>query len=150
MIKAYKSEINEIAQKGKFDSGGPLELISKVDEKESEIKTGEQDNSEEEHFLVNFEEEAIAYYSNSKLKRFFNKPLNPKCKSNSELKGNSALTKVVKVDLKEEKKDSKNCVEKKQLKLKGDSGYICYYCNGSNQFAKDYMLQKKKENKERV
>lgn len=50
---------------------------------------------------------------------------------------------LAKVENKEEEK-------KYKLKLKGDSGYNCNYCNGHNHLAKDCMLQKKEEKKEKV
>lgn len=100
VLKHHESEINEIAEEGKLGIGGPLALISKVNTKDSEIETGEQDNSEEEGFLVNSKDEVVAYYSNNKV-IFFKKLFNPKYKSSSEFKGNNSLEKCVKVDLKE-------------------------------------------------
>lgn len=117
--------------------------MSKVNAKEYEIETGEQNIFEGEGFLVNSEEEAVSYYSDNNVKRFFKNPFNPKYKSNSDFKGNNSLEKGAEVDLKEEKKYITNGVEKKQLKLKGDSGYDCNYYSGSNHLAKDYKLRKK-------
>lgn len=44
-------------------------------------------------------------------------------------------------------KDSQAEVEKK---ASNDSGYDCHYCKGKNHFAKDCMLRKKDEKKEKV
>lgn len=59
--------------------------------------------------------------------------------------------KNVKDELKVEKKDVNSSHDKKyELKLKGDLGYDCNYYNGSNHLAKDCMLRKKEEKKEKV
>ena len=47
--------------------GCPLALVSKVAENE----TLEKGNSYEEGFLLNSDDEAIAFYSNNRVKRFF-------------------------------------------------------------------------------
>lgn len=40
--------------------------------------------------------------------------------------------------------------EKKEVKLKGDFGYNCNYCNGHNHLAKDCIIQKTEEKKDKV
>ena len=119
--KAPESEINEIIEEGKLSLGGLLDLMSKVTAKDSEIESGEQEDLEEEGFLVNSEDEVVAYYLKNKVKRFFKYPFNPKYKNNNEFKGNSSTCKGAKVESKEEKKEGKIVIEKKPLKLKGDS-----------------------------
>lgn len=58
--------------------------------------------------------------------------------------------KSVKDELKVEKKDVKGSYEKKkELKLKGDWGYDCNQCKGSNHLAEDCMLRKKEEKNEK-
>ena len=52
--------------------------MSKVSAKDYEIETVEQDGSEDEGFLVNSEDEVVAYYSNNKVKKFFKNTFNPK------------------------------------------------------------------------
>ena len=65
----------------------------KVSTKESEIEVVEKVGSRDEGFLMNSEYEAMAYYSNNKLKKLFKKPFNPKYKNNNEFKGNIHLGK---------------------------------------------------------
>ena len=80
VLKAHKSKINEIDGEGKMSLGGPLALMSKMPTKDSEIEVAEQVGSEDEGFLMNSEDEAMAYYSKYKVKKFFKKPFNPKYK----------------------------------------------------------------------
>ena len=84
------------------------------------------------------------------MNKFFKNTFNSKYKNNSDFKGNSSIGKGAKVELKEEKKEVKNVIKKKQMKLKGDPNYDCNYYNGSNHLAKDCKLRKKEEKKERV
>ena len=72
----------------------------------------------------------MAYYSNNKVKKFFKKPFKLKYSNSNQFKGNSSTGKNVKVESKEEKKEIKNIIEKKQLNLKGDLGYDCNYYVG--------------------
>ena len=64
-----------MVEESKLNLGGPLDLVSKVTEKET-IEGGDSDV--EEGFLMNSDDEAIAFYSNNKVKKFFEKPFNPK------------------------------------------------------------------------
>ena len=48
------------------------------------------------------------------------------------------------------KAEKKEDEKKTEVKLKGDFGYNCNYCNGHNQMAKDCMLGKMEEKKEKV
>ena len=63
--------------------GGPLALVSKV----SEVETVDKKDSDEEGFLMNPDDEAVAFYSNNQVRKFFKKPFNLKVKQ-SEVKGN--------------------------------------------------------------
>ena len=65
VLKAHESQINEIAQEGKLILEGPLTLMLKVTAKDSEVESIEEDNFE---VLDNSEDEAVAYYSNNKVK----------------------------------------------------------------------------------
>ncbi|KAL7592770.1 hypothetical protein Lser_V15G32250 [Lactuca serriola] len=129
-------------EESKLAIGGPLALVSKVSE------TDEKDGSDEEGFFMNSDDEAVAFYSNNRVKKFFKKPFNTKGK-NSDAKnvvtrtGGEERKKMEKIDEKQ-----KNANEEK--KLKGDSGIYCHYCNGANHFAADCMLRKKEEKKEKV
>ena len=93
--------------------GGPLDLVLKVAKKE----TLEKEDSDEDGFLMNSDDEVVAFYSNNRVKKFFHKPFNPKSKSNNG-KG-SFVNKVVSDD---KKMVEKNDVAKVEKKLKGDSG----------------------------
>ncbi|XP_052627452.1 uncharacterized protein LOC128134082 [Lactuca sativa] len=143
-LKTHESEVSEIADESKMSLGGPLALVSKV----SEVEATEKENSDEEGFLLNSDDEAVAFYSNNRVKKFFKKPFNPKGKKN-ELKGNSTKSgeEEKKKFEKSEKKDEKMKEFKGEKKLKGDYGIDCHYCNGSNHFAVDCMLRKKEEKK---
>ena len=57
---------------------------------------------------------------------------------------------VGEVKKKIEKKEVKVAEEKREKKLKGDSGVDCHYCNGANHLANDCMLRKKDEKKNKV
>ena len=47
------------------------------------------------------------------------------------------------------KSSPKKKEEKKENKLTGDSGYDCNYCHGENHLAKECMLRRLNEKKER-
>lgn len=49
-----------------------------------------------------------------------------------------------------EKAEKKEQEKKLKVKLKRDSGYNYNYCSGHNHLAKDCMLRKKEEKKEKV
>ena len=124
-------------EEAKQSLGGPLALVSKV----SEVAFAEKENSDEEGYLMNPDDEAIAFYSNNHVKKFFKKTFNSKGKQ-SEMKGN--LTKSSMEEKKKFEKPEKNDDKVKDLKaekkLKGDYGVDCHYCNGVNHFAIDCML----------
>ena len=61
--------------------GGPLALMSKVTNKEVEIESTENEGSEDEGLIVNSDDEAIVFYSNNKVKKFFKKLFNSKPKT---------------------------------------------------------------------
>ena len=133
--------MNKIAEETKTSLGGPLALVSKMNEKELNEKS---DYDREEGFVMNFDDESIEFYSNSHVKKFFKKPLNSKIKT-SEIKGSFINKTANDAKKKEEKKDSKPVEGKIEKKLKGDAGVDCHYCNGANHLANDCMLMKKDE-----
>ena len=63
-------------EESKQSLGGPLALVSKV----IEIDAGEKEESDNEGFLMNSDDEAVAFYSNNRVKKFFKNPFNPKGK----------------------------------------------------------------------
>lgn len=67
--------MKEIAEENnKMNFGGPMELVSKNIMKEFGYD-GEADKNEE-GFLMNSDDEVIAYYSNNRFKKFYKKPIN--------------------------------------------------------------------------
>lgn len=98
--------------------GGPMTLVSKTTTKENE--SNEEVKEGEEGFILNSDDEVVAYYSNNTVKKFFNKPISGNFKISSEKKpilSTGANQKVVKkVDMKVEEKKTKKT-------LKGDFGY---------------------------
>ena len=146
-LKTHESEVDEIMEEAKQSLGGPLAPVSKGSEGES----AEKENSNEEGFLLNSGDEAIAFYSNNRVKKFFKKPFNSKGKQ-SEMKGNLTKSSVEEKKKFEnpEKNDDKVKEFKAEKKLKGDSGVDCHYCNGANHFAIDCMLRKKEEKKNKI
>lgn len=52
VLKPHESEIIQIAKVGKLSLGGPLTLMSKVNAKEFEVGSAEEDKLEEERFSV--------------------------------------------------------------------------------------------------
>nr|KAJ0207989.1 hypothetical protein LSAT_V11C500266000 [Lactuca sativa] len=143
-LKTHESEVLEMFEESKQSLGGPLALVSKI----SEVEINETNGSDNEGFLMNSDDEAVAFYSNNKVKNFFKKPFNPKGKANDAKSG------VAKAGGEEKKKLEKNDEKQKDAKdvkkLKGDSGIYCHYCNGANHFAADCMLRKKEEKKSKV
>ena len=144
-LKSHENEVNEIAEETMASLGGPLALISKGSERESE----KLKSDEEEGFLMNSEDEVVAFYSNNRVKKFFKKPFITKNKS-SDSKGNFENKNRVDEKLKEVKKDSKSEMEKMEKMLKGDTGINCHYCNGANHLAVDCLLRKKEEKKNKT
>lgn len=71
ILKAHESEVIEIAEENKMNFGGPVALVSKMsvkdDESDDEAKQGE------EVFLMNFDDEVVAYYSNNRVKKVLQK-----------------------------------------------------------------------------
>lgn len=147
ILKAHENKIKDIATENKSCLGDTLALVSKVSGKgvefDEDVKYGD------EGFLFNSDDEAVAYYYNNKVNKFFKKPFNGKLKNGYESKGMSMSDKGVKDVAKVEKKDEeKSSEKKKEMKLKGDFGYNCNYCNGYNHLVKYCMLRKKEEKKE--
>ena len=86
-LKTHESEVSEIAEESKMSLGGPLALVSMV----SEVESAEKESSDEEGLLLNFDDEAIAFYLKNWVKKFFKKPFKLKGKK-IEQKGNSLKT----------------------------------------------------------
>ncbi|XP_023745018.1 uncharacterized protein LOC111893181 [Lactuca sativa] len=145
-LKTHKSEVNEMSEESKLSLGGPLALVSKVSEKEA-IEKGDSDD--EEGFIMNSDDDAIGFYSNNRVKKFFKKPFNSKVKQ-SEGKGSFVNKAAGEEKKKFEKNDGKGAKEKIEKKPKGDSGMDCHYCNGSNHLENDCMHRKKDEKKNRI
>ena len=68
-LKTHESEVSEIMEEVKQSLGGPLALVSKV----SEVESYEKENSDEEGFVLISDDEAVAFYSNNRVKFFFHK-----------------------------------------------------------------------------
>ena len=49
--------------------------------------SAENEASNNECFIINLDDEVVAYYSNNKVKKYYKKPFNPKFKG-SDSKGN--------------------------------------------------------------
>ena len=64
LLKTHEGEVNEMAKELKLSLGGPLALVSKVFEKE----LIENENSDEEGFRMNSDDEAVAFFSNNRVK----------------------------------------------------------------------------------
>lgn len=130
VLKAHETEVNEIAEESKISLGGPLYLVSKVVGRDLEKETVEKEISKDEGLIVNSDDEAIAFYSNNRVKKFFKKPFNVKSRA-SDTKGS-----FVGKSVSEEKKVKKNEVKSEETnlekKLKGDSIFDFNYCNGAN------------------
>ncbi|XP_023757104.2 uncharacterized protein LOC111905646 [Lactuca sativa] len=88
-LKTHETEVNEIVEETKLNLGGPLALVSNISEKEAE----NGDSEEEEGFIMNSYDEAIVFYSNNRLKKFFKKSFNLKAKL-AEVKGSERLEEV--------------------------------------------------------
>lgn len=70
ILKVHEQEFKEIIdEKEKNDFGGPLALISKTCVKEV-CSDGEQGDTKE-GLLINSDHEAVAYYSNNRVKKFY-------------------------------------------------------------------------------
>ncbi|KAL7592013.1 hypothetical protein Lser_V15G31779 [Lactuca serriola] len=149
VLKAHENEVNEIIEETRNSLGGPLALMSNVASKEVEKETFENEGSDDEGLIVNSEDEAVDFYSNNRVKKFFKNPFNSKSRA-SEMKGNSSRKNVndEKRIEKMEVKTEEAKIEKK--KLKGDSGFNFDYCNGVNHMASECMLKKRDEKKSRV
>lgn len=69
-MKVDEVEVKEMAdEKDKVSFGGPLALVSKtnVNEAYSDI----EDKEDEEGLIVNYDDEAMSYYSNNNVKNFY-------------------------------------------------------------------------------
>ena len=75
LLKTHEAEVNEIAEESKISIGGPLALVSKVSGREAEKESVEKENSKDEGLIVNSNDEAIAFYSINRVKKFFKKSL---------------------------------------------------------------------------
>lgn len=87
-LKAHESEVNKIVEETRISLGSPLALMSKVTNREVELESTVIEGLEYEGLIVNSDDEAVAFYSNNKVKKFFKKTFNSKSKT-SDLKGSS-------------------------------------------------------------
>ena len=101
-----------------------------------------------EGLIINYDDEAVAFYSNNRVKNFLKKPFNAKPRA-TEVKGNFS-GKTMSEEKKVEKKEVKAEDAKLEKKLKGDLGFGCHYYNGVNNMENDCMLKKRDEQKNRV
>ena len=88
-------------------------MVSNISEREAEKNVSDED----EGFIVNSDDEAIVFYSNNRVKKFFKKSFNPKAKS-SEIKGNFMSKGAGDEKMKEEMKETKPVEGKIEKKLK--------------------------------
>lgn len=124
ILKAHENEVKDIVEKNKSNFGGPLALVSKVSSKE--VGFDDDVGDVEEGFLLNLDDEVVAYYSNNKVKKIFKKPFSGKFKNSSESKAMLMFCTNMKEVTKVENKEVENSSEKKkEIKSKGDSGYRC-------------------------
>ncbi|XP_023737287.1 uncharacterized protein LOC111885248 [Lactuca sativa] len=137
LLKAHKNEVNEVAEESKINLGGPLALVSKVLGRVGGMEATEKESSEDEGLIVNSDDEAVAFYFNNRVKKFYKNPFNGKLKV-GEMRGSNTRK------VSDEKK-----FEKKEVKAE-DSGVDCHYCHGANHMVNDYMLKKKEEKMNRV
>lgn len=91
---------------------------------------------------MNSDEEFVTYYSNNSVKKFYKKPIGGNFK-NSSFKKSSSNFGV-------QQKSVEKVEEKKEKKLIGDFGYNCNNYNGKNHLARDCMLKKQEEKKDKV
>ncbi|XP_023735438.1 uncharacterized protein LOC111883340 [Lactuca sativa] len=150
-LKTHENKVAEMLEESKQSLGGPLALVSKM----NEVVSVENEGTDDEGFLMNSNNEAVAFYSNNRVKKFFKKPFKPKgmqgdAKSGFEKARVKDGGKEKKKYEKYEKVDENVKESKTEKKLKGDSGVNCHYCNGANHFATDCMLRKKDEKKSKV
>lgn len=94
---------------------------------------------------MNLDNESLAYYSKNSVRKFYKKLMNSNLKNSSLKKTSSTSSSSV-----QHKNDEKFVEKKEEKKLTGDSGYDCIYCNGNDHLARDCMLKKKEEKKEKV
>lgn len=68
-MKSQEAEVKEIAnEKDNTTFGGPLALVSKTNVKDPCFD--DEDGENEEGFIVNSDDEVMAYYSNNNVKKF--------------------------------------------------------------------------------
>ncbi|XP_052627545.1 uncharacterized protein LOC128134134 [Lactuca sativa] len=87
-LKTDESEVNEIAEESKAMLGGPLAFKSKISEKDADKDAPDED----EGFIMNFDDEAISFYSNNQMKKeekIDSKPVEGK--SEKKLKGDAGI-----------------------------------------------------------
>lgn len=78
------NEVMEIVEENMMNFRGPMVLVSKTNAKEDE--SGEDTKEGEEGFHLNSDDEAVAYYSNIMVKKFYTKPISGNLKNNLEKK----------------------------------------------------------------
>lgn len=83
------NEVMEIVEENMMNFRGPMVLVSKTNAKEDE--SGEDTKEGEEGFHLNSDDEAVAYYSNIMVKKFYTKPISGNLKNNLEKKPMTSL-----------------------------------------------------------
>lgn len=73
ILKTHESGVMEITEENKMKSDGPMTLVSKANVKEYEFEGDAKED--DEGFLLNSYDEAVCYYSNNRVKKFFKKPI---------------------------------------------------------------------------
>ncbi|KAI3496719.1 hypothetical protein L1887_39092 [Cichorium endivia] len=132
-LKSYEYDVLDEA--GDPPNAGTLAFVSKT---ESDDVTEADDEGEEDE-----ESDTKALYSNNN-KNFQKRPRN---KTNFNRNSNIGKQPTKSAEYSKPKSETTPRPEKKLL---GDSGYDCNYCYGNNNLAKDCMLKKANEKKERV
>lgn len=79
-----KLRLWRLLKENKQSYGGPMDLVSKANVKEN--KSDVEAKEDEEGFLINSDDEAVAYYSNNRVNKFFKKLINGSFKNNFEKK----------------------------------------------------------------
>ncbi|KAI3523847.1 hypothetical protein L1887_02295 [Cichorium endivia] len=133
LLKSYEYDVlDEVGDQPNADS---LAFVSKTETDDTIEADDEGEDSEES--------DAKALYSNNN--KFFQK--RPPNKTNFNRYSNNGKQPTKPTDNSNPKSETTPPPEKKLL---GDSGYDCNYCFGKNHLAKDCMLKKANEKKERI
>ena len=77
-LKTHEAEVTEMVEESRINLGGPLALVSKVTGREIEKEVSENEGSDEEGLIIDSDDEAITFYSNNKVMKFYKKSFNAK------------------------------------------------------------------------